>query len=556
MRVAIQTQGLTENDPSLSAIVLGLSYTDSARSYYAAEWFLLTADRPSTTWQFDPGEATSGTVFYEGVMVSPSGDVTSIPAAALEGSTLVVGTGVAATLTVAIVPLLVDWTEVAAVVVDIAGQKAKLTVQTLVRFVVVPAAPYDWSAVYTLADGTTYSTPSARTASPILLLPSLPPRVAVTFAIDAVDFGELPIASVALTVDAPGAVPILNTFIPGGPASFTTKLFETPSGIGRWSLAYGYRYTVTYTNGLPDFVSAPFTGVTATSVMLEEVGIRMFALATLSPIITSATVNYLNGSTPASRALPVTLVAGNGDYTPGEAFRYAVTFAISGMAPGATTAQSGSYVQQGPPQPPAYTLVPNPLQSKSVTVTATGISGKQSVQLSPSSIETGNLGLPASMQWSIAGEVPSDPVNLTPRQPAFTYTFEAAHPDLAALNYPGTLVMSSFVPFTNAVTVATGNTVSPAALPFTIQLDPTMIDWTSATAVAVTIWSDSDPSASQTFPFTTASGYQYFTFTYPASGEQSTFGYKATYSLMGGGTSTASGDRQSGTTLLIPRAGD
>src|SRR5439155_17597569 len=132
-------------------------------------------------------------------------------------------------------------------------------------------------------------------------------------------------------------------------------------------------------------------------------------------------------------------------------------------------------------------------------------------------------------------------------------TFEAADPEFAALNYPGTLsYQGNSTPFNNATTVATSADVSSSALPFSIQIDPTQVNWTLATQVAVTLYSDASPSQTQTFIFTPQSGYQYFTYSYAASGGQSTFGYKAVYTLAGGGQSTASADQQVGTMFMLP----
>lgn len=311
--------GLDGDTPPLSLIVLNLVYLDTEHNYCANYWCALTAEHPQDTWQFDPGPATAGVVLYDGQQFGPTGEVTPIPLTVADGTTIEVGAGVPATIAVTVTPLLIDWTRVARVDAELAGHPLTFTAASATaRWLSLPAAGYPWTVTYTLNDDSTWEQSGAG-SPPLLVLPALPPVTPVTFSPVADYFETLPIESIALSVTNPGGSPGHSIFNPGHTQPWSTGIFQTAISPVAWRLDYRYRYVVTFKPeaGLQPFDSGEIDGLGATSVTLDEVGIREFVLDGQMPsLIKSVSVHYEFGGKSEKRTLPVRLVA-RSNYTPG-----------------------------------------------------------------------------------------------------------------------------------------------------------------------------------------------------------------------------------------------
>ncbi|NEP26034.1 hypothetical protein [Moorena sp. SIO3I6] len=557
----INTQGLTGADPSLREIVLGVEYIDTTNNYSAGEWFVLTAEEPSRTWEFDPGSATAGTVFYQGILVSTDGStVTPISptVASSETKTILVGTGVPPLYTIAIVPVQVDWTRISTADVTIDTNNFRFTSSnTAAQYISLDSSNYSYKVVYTLKDSsTTYTVEASPANSPVLLFPVLPPLQPVSFEVTAQDVSSLPIESIKLTVQNPRSQPLEHTFTSSQTQPYTAEIFATLTD-GNWGLDYSYDYTVTYErgSGFAPFNSGTFSDVNDNSVSITEVGIREFALAADviggSSIITEVKVNYTSGGEsrpPVS--LPNTLIA-NTNYVPFESFEYWLEFTIYGTPPGAPGPQTGNYIQRGiDSSPPPYIYVTNPLQPKQTVFTAT-LSGNTTIQLTPFSEEDGNLGFPPQQKWKITGPNPGTQT-LSVQQPSYTYGFQAIHDTTAGIKYVGILQSDNFYQF-EAFTTDTSVTLTADQLPFSITIDPSLVNWQTVTEVQVEIWVN--PNQKRNFTFTQSSGFKYFSDFYLVDQSQPLYSYEAVYQMLSGGQTRAQADNQIGTILILPPQG-
>lgn len=551
----VQGQGLNDGGAGLSQIVLGLCYVDTSHTYSTSQWCVLTPSQPGFDWTFDPGIATAGTLFYWGRQVDAAWIATQIPMTVAATTTISVGRGVQPLTTVEVASVLVDWTRVTGVSVTIAGQTTAFTAASpQSQFLALTAANYSWAAVYTLADGSAFTASQTSTASTLLIVPPVPPLSQITFAPVASDFSTLPVQSIALTVSNPGGQPVKTVFTADASQPFTASVFQTPVTPLTWTLSYTYRYVVTYTSesGLPPFDSGDIDGGGALSNTISEVGIRNFVLAQPMPgIITAVTVGYTVNGAPASRTLPVLLIAGQ-DYTPG-AFSYALTYTIGGTADGASGPQMGTYWQAGINPAPAFVTASNPLQLKSIVFSAPHLKRTDRIQLSPAGFENGNLGLPLNA-WSITGVAPDDIV-LSASAPGYTYTFAAIAPETAVANVNAIYLTGNTQTPVESVAIENAVTLSMTTLPFTVILNPSAISWPKVSSVTVELWFTQSPSDIQTFTFTINSGYFYANSCYQIGSSQPLYGYKATYAMKDGTSTHVSAQNVWMSMLMIPPLG-
>jgi hypothetical protein len=545
--------GLDGDTPPLSLIVLNLVYLDTEHNYCANHWCALTAEHPQDTWQFDPGPATDGVVLYDGQQFGPTGEVTPIPLTVADGTTIEVGAGVPATIAVTVTPLLIDWTRVARVDAELAGHPLTFTAASATaRWLSLPAAGYPWTVTYTLNDDSTWEQSGAG-SPPLLVLPALPPVTPVTFSPVADYFETLPIESIALSVTNPGGSPGHSIFNPGHTQPWSTGIFQTAISPVAWRLDYRYRYVVTFKPeaGLQPFDSGEIDGLGATSVTLDEVGIREFVLDGQMPsLIQSVSVHYEFGGKSEKRTLPVRLVA-RSNYTPGS-FSYWLQYTIAGKTPDSTGQETGSVIQPGAQPALAFVKAVSPLQEKSVSLTAHKLGVGDQVQLALSTSESGNLGIP-SWQWAIQSTGPGN-VILDRTHPSITYRYLVVDPDCAATSFTGTLqVDEELTPF-NVPTADTSVEITSHTLPASVTLDPSRIDWSVNEHVKVTVTFTSPSSDGQDFTFTRESGYEYANST-SVDGVTPIYDYLARYYLADGTTRIESADNQTSMLLVLPPSG-
>jgi len=545
--------GLDGDNPPLSLIVLNLVYLDTDHNYCANHWCALTAAHPQDTWQFDPGRATAGVVLYDGQQFGPTGEVMPIPLTVADGTTIQVGAGIPVTTAVTVTPLLIDWNRVARVDVELAGRPLTFTAASAAaRWLSLPAAGYPWTATYTLNDDSTW-TQSGAGSTPLLVLPALPPVTTVTFSPVADYFETLPIESIALTVANPGGSPGQSVFNPGHTQPWSTGIFQTAISPVAWWLDYRYRYVVTFKPdaGLAPFDSGEIDGLGATSVTLDEVGIRDFVLADQMPsLIQNVSVHYESAGNSEKRALPVLLVA-RSDYTPGS-FSYWLEYTISGETPDSSGEETGNVIQPGALPALAFVSATSPLQEKSVTLTARKFGAGDQVQLALSTSESGNLGIP-SWTWAIQGTGPAY-VTLDRTDPSVTYRYLVVDPDCAATRFTGTLqVNDELTPF-DVPTAAVSVDITPHTLPASVTLDPSLIDWSENDHVKVTLRFKSSTDDGQDFPFTRESGYGYASST-SVDDVTPIYSYVARYYLTDGTTRSESADNQTSMLLVLPARG-
>ncbi|SIT45450.1 conserved hypothetical protein [Paraburkholderia ribeironis] len=545
--------GLDGDNPPLSLIVLNLVYLDTDHNYSATHWCALTAAHPEDTWQFDPGPATAGGVLYDGLQFGPTGEATPIPLTVADGTTIEVGAGIPATTAVAVTPLLIDWSRVTRVDAALAGHPLTFTAASATaRWLSLPAAGYTWTATYTLNDGSKWAQSGAG-STPLLVLPALPPVTTVTFTPVADYFETLPIESIALTVGNPGGAPGHSVFDPGHTQPWSTGIFQTAISPVAWRLGYRYRYVVTFkaSAGLQPFDSGDIDGRGATSVTLDEVGIREFVLAGPMPaLIQSVDVRYESGGKNEKHALPVRLVAGS-NYTAGS-FSYRLEYTIAGKTPDSNGHESGNVIQPGAQPALAFVSAASPLREKSVTLTARKLGAGDQVQLVLGTSESGNLGIPSST-WAIQGIGPAN-VTLDRAHPSVTYRYVVVDPDSAATVFTGTLqVHDELTPF-DVPTAGTSVEVTPHTLPASVTLDPSLIDWNVNDHLKVTVTFKSAPNDGQDFPFTRESGYGYASGT-SVDGVTLIYGYVARYYLADGTMRIESADNQTSMLLILPPRG-
>ncbi|EIM17167.1 hypothetical protein [Pseudomonas chlororaphis] len=545
--------GLDGDTPPLSLIVLNLVYLDTEHNYCANHWCALTAAHPEDTWQFDPGPATAGGVLYEGQQFGPTGEATPIPLTVADGTTIQVGAGIPATIAVTVTPLLIDWTRVARIDVELAGHSLTFTTASATaRWLPLPPAGYPWTATYTLNDDSTW-VQSGAGSTPLLVLPALPPVTPVTFSPVADYFETLPIESIALTVANPGGAPGHNVFNPGRTQPWSTGIFQTAISPVAWWLDYHYRYVVTFKPeaGLQPFDSGEIDGLGATSITLDEVGIRDFVLDGQMPaLIQSVSVRYEFGGNSERSALPVRLVA-RSDYTPGS-FSYWLEYTIAGKTPDQAGQETGTVIQPGAQPALAFVKAESPLQEKSVTLTAHRLGVGDQVQLALSTSESGNLGIP-SWTWAIQGFGPAG-VTLDRVHPSITYRYMVVDPDSAATSFAGTLqVNDELTPF-DIPTAAVSVDITPHTLPASVTLDPSRIDWSVNEQVKVTVTFTNPPGDGQDFTFTRESGYEYASST-SVDGVTPIYDYLALYYLADGTTRIESANNQTSMLLVLPPRG-
>ncbi|CAO3430202.1 hypothetical protein [Azospirillum endophyticum] len=553
----IQSRGLTGDSPPLSEIVIGVEYIDTAHSYATAAWFVLTPDHPTATWRFDPGEAVSGTVFYQGILVPVTGAVQPFgPAAVTDGQTITVGSGVPVPFTLTIVPVQIDWSRVDRAEVKVAGATFTFTAgSTEAAFLGLRSPVYGWSAVYTLKDGSTYTTEASGSASPILLLPILPPVVDILFSIDPADFDRLPVKTVAVQVTSPGSTPQAVTLTRQSPGPHPARIFLSPAGRG-WTRRYDYGYTVTYTPEVekPAFVAPQAVDQTAPQVTLSELGVRRFAVVgAQSAIVGQITTTYKSLAITQSVTLPALLFASVGDYHP-NAFSCIVTWSVNGTAAGANAFETGSYILAEPTPTPSYVEVAgDPFTLKTVVVSAPALSDGAQIQLALSSVENGNYGI-SNAKWEINGSQIS--ARLTKAEPQVTYSFAAVDPEFAALSFPGSIRAGHTIRFGNAISSDDAITFAGHATPFSVTIDPVRVDWARVERVDVTLSADDWPDQPTEFVFDPRSGTQYqLWWDESGSGSAVSYSYRATYTLKGGTTSHDSGSGQT-SPLLTLKPGD
>lgn len=545
--------GLDGDTPPLSLIVLNLVYLDTDHNYCANHWCALTAEDPQDTWQFDPGPATAGVVLYDGQQFGPTGEVTPIPLTVADGTTIQVGAGVPVTIAVTVTPLLIDWSRVTRVDAELAGHPLTFTAaSTTARWLSLPAAGYPWAATYTLNDGSTWEQSGAG-SPPLLVLPALPPVTPVTFSPVADYFETLPIESIALSVTNPGGSPGHSIFNPGHTQPWSTGIFQTAISPVAWRLDYRYRYVVTFKPDaqLQPFDSGEIDGLGATSVTLDEVGIRDFVLADQMPsLIQSVSVHYESDGKREKSTLPVRLVARR-NYTPG-LFSYWLEYSLSGETPDSSGEETGTVFQPGTQPALAFVRAVSPLQEKSVRLTAHKLGAGDQVQLALSTSESGNLGIP-SWQWAIQSIGPAY-VTLDRVHPSVTYRYLVVDPDCAATSFTGTLqVNDELTPF-DVPTAAVSVDITPDTLPASVTLDPSRIDWIVNDQVKVTVTFRSAPNDGQDFLFTRESGYEYASST-SVDGVTPIYDYLALYYLADGTTRIESADNQTSMLLVLPPRG-
>ncbi|RQR67684.1 hypothetical protein DIE19_00605 [Burkholderia sp. Bp9126] len=545
--------GLDGDNPPLSLIVLNLVYLDTDHNYCANHWCALTAEHPENTWQFDPGPATTGVVLYDGQQFGPTGEATPIPLTVADGTTIEVGAGIPATTAVTVTPLLIDWSRVTRVDAKLAGHPLTFTeASAAARWLSLPAADYSWTATYTLDDGSTW-THSGTGSTPLLVLPALPPVTTVTFSPVADYFETLPIESISLTVENPGGSPGHSVFNTGHAQPWSTGVFQTAISPVAWRLDYRYRYVVTFKPdaGLQPFDSGEIDGQGATSVTLDEVGIREFVLASRMPtVIQSVIVHYESGGKNDKSALPVRLVA-RSNYTPGS-FSYWLEYTIAGKTPDSTGVETGTVIQPGAQPALAFVRAASPLQEKSVTLTAQTFDAGDQALLALSTSESGNLGIP-SWNWAIQSIGPAN-VTLDRAHPSVTYRYLVVDPDSAATTFTGTLLIDGDMTLVEFSSAAVSLDVTPNTLPASVKLDPSLIDWSVNDHVKVTVTFKSAPHDGQDFPFTRESGYAYAGST-SVDDVTPVYGYVARYYLADGTTRIESADNQTSPLLILPPRG-
>ncbi|KVN41961.1 hypothetical protein WJ63_26585 [Burkholderia pyrrocinia] len=545
--------GLGGETPSLSLIVLNLVYLDTDHHYCANHWCALTAAHPEDTWQFDPGPATAGVVLYDGQQFGPTGEATPIPLMVADGTTIQVGAGIPATTVVTVTPLLVDWSRVTRVDVKLGGHPLTFTeASAAARWLSLPAADYTWTATYTLNDGSTWAHSGAG-STPLLVLPALPPVTTVTFSPVADYFETLPIESIALTVENPGGSPGHGVFDPGHTQPWPTGIFQTAISPVAWRLDYRYRYVVTFKPEakLPPFDSGEIDGRGATSITIDEVGIREFVLDSKMPaLIQSVSVHYESGGKSDTRTMPVRLVA-RSNYTPGS-FSYWLEYTIAGKTPDSNGQETGTVIQPGAQPALAFVRAASPLREKSVTLTARNFDSGSKVQLGLRTSESGNLGIP-SWKWAIQGVGPAN-VTLDRAHPSVTYRYLVVDPDSAATIFSGSLVVDGDLTPFDFPTADTSVEVTRRTLPASVKLDPSLIDWSVNDHVKVAITFKSAPHDGQDFPFTRESGYAYAGST-SVDDVTPIYGYVARYYLTDGTTRVESANNQTSQLLILPPRG-
>ncbi|TVT82981.1 hypothetical protein [Pseudomonas sp. H3(2019)] len=545
--------GLDGDIPTLSLIVLNLVYLDTDHNYCANHWCALTAEHPEDTWQFDPGPATAGGVLYDGQQFGPTGEATPIPLTVADGTTIQVGAGVPATIAITVTPLLIDWSRVTRVDAELSGHPLTFTAASATaRWLSLPAAGYPWTATYTLDDGSIWAQ-SGVGATPLLVLPALPPVTPVTFTPVADYFETLPIESIVLTVANPGGSPGHSVFNPGHTQPWSTGIFQTAISPVAWRLDYRYRYVVTFkpNAGLQPFDSGEIDGHGATSITLDEVGIRNFVLADAMPaLIQSVIVHYESGEMSDKHVLPALLVARK-NYTPG-LFSYWLEYKIAGKTPDSNGEETGTVFMPGTQPALAFVRATSVLQEKSVTLTARKLGVGDQVQLALSTSESGNLGIP-SRKWAIQGIGPAN-VTLNRAHPSVTYRYMVVDPDCAATSFTGTLLANDELTPIDVPTAAVSVDITPHTLPASVTLDPSRIDWSVNEHVKVTVTFTSQPNDGQDFPFTRESGYEYASST-SVDGVTPIYGYVARYYLADGTTRIESADNQTSMLLVLPPRG-
>mgnify|MGYP001805935933 CR=1 FL=1 len=554
----VQSQGLTGPGATLSEIAVGLTYVDTLNAYSAEQWFILTAAEPTASWTFDPGPAVDGTLFYHGMLVPQAGAATSfgMAVAAGAGSPIVVGANVSLPLTLSIVPVQIDWSRVSEAEVQVNGQSFRFSPNdTVARYLPLSADSYDWSLVYTLNEGQTFSVQATGATAPALLLPPVPPLATIAFSVDQAYFDCLPIDHITVTPTNPGGQPPQIILTASQPGPTGVEIFETQQG-SAWTLLYDYTYTVHYTqdSGLSSY-TAIVTGERNSTVVLSEMGVRIFDVApAMAPVLGSISINYSYGATTKTTQAPVTLQITNGDYQAGP-FSYAVTYTLSGSIEPEAAPQTGSYAlpAQVPPLP-RVTLNGNPFTVKTTTVTASGLTASQRFNLTLFSTENGNLGLPGNSQWTMNGA--NKPVILTRAAPSQSYTFAAISPDLAALSFAGSLIDQTVGAFTNAISANSSLHLASHAIPYSITVNPTLVDWKTVDSVTLTLCNEAHPTESSTMTFTPASGFEYATYPVARPGSVPTISYCAVYSLSDGTRRT---EKQTSVpapaTLMLPATG-
>lgn len=550
--------GLDGAAPSLSLIVLNLTYLDPDREYCASHWCALTAEQPTDTWQFDAPAGSSGVVLYRGQQFSLTGEPTPIPLEVAQGATIDVGADVQPSLAITVTPVLIDWSRVARVDGTIGDQPFSFTAeQADARWFAVPNVSYTWTATYTLTDDS-FWTQSGTAFSPLLVLAALPPVETVTFTPVEDDFETLPVATIALTVLNPGGLPRQTLFDPAHTGPWSTRIFQTPTSLVTWQADCRYRYIVSYkpSAGLLPFDSGEIDGKDSTSFTLDEVGIREFVADKMPAVITRITAHYESASEKKTCALtaggpPTRLVAGQ-QYTAGS-FAYWLEYTLAGASPDSTGREQGSVIVSGPTPAPAAVRARSPLSEKTFTLTAQQLGADDEVQVAIDTTETGNLGIP-QRKWTVTSIV-SGNHTLTRAHPSISYRYWTVDADAAATHFIGTRIIDdNEVPF-DVSSADASVSITPTTMPAAIRIDPSLVDWRENDHVDVTLtFTASSGSDPHHVTFTNASGYGYAG-TISVDDIAPIYSYVARYTLRDGTTRIASADHQSGTVLVLPIRG-
>ena len=470
--------------------VIQLEYKDAENDFYLGQMVSLDAAHSSYVWTIEVPPPGAANVFYSGILKSCGVETASLPVNVAEGPLIEVG-DVPSLRTVAVAPLNIDWARLKEVEVALSQGGARhaafvfragKTGPAFWPFTTEPPSGYEWSAVYKLASGATYTPPAGRGSATVLPVPPLPPSFDLSVGLARDSFSLLPLSEVEITADTGEAEAVKHIFTAENAGEpWKPTVWEQSDCEGNRSGAFVYHYKVSYEAGrFPPFISPAFSEAGRQGIVIDRLGLMAFAAVDIDfAFVRSIKVSYAVDGLPRSFVLtarqPSKLLRAGVDYKISEPVEYALEY----------DTDFGSYVTGGLSADPVWNPVLSPFTARSVQFYPVGLTENgatvELIELSYRHQESGD-------GWEISG--PSKQAELSAQDPVCQFTFPSVNPARAVVIYEGNVIFKDGNIKPIQKTCISSNVIPVGDTPgwVSVEIDPSEVKWAEFSEVDVTVY--------------------------------------------------------------------